>query len=55
MTEKERIAWYEWRRNRDLVGVDSASNGDAATDPLVADPTLAKAVERLDAMLNDQP
>lgn len=55
LTEKERIAWYEWRRNRDLVGVESASNGEAAADPLVADPTLAKAVERLDAVLNDQP
>ncbi|QDV76332.1 S41 family peptidase [Botrimarina mediterranea] len=55
MTDKERIAWYEWRRNRDLVGATTASDGSAESDPLVKDPTLAKAVERLDAMLGERP
>lgn len=52
LTDEERRAWYEWRRNRDLVGV--APNG-AESDPLAADRTLAKAVELLGAMLDRQP
>ncbi len=52
LTDEERRAWYEWRRNRDLVGL--APNGEES-DPLAADRTLARAVELLDEVIDSRP
>lgn len=51
LTEEERLAWYEWRRGRDLLAVEGAEQEPAA-GPLEADRALARAVEALQASLD---
>lgn len=56
LTDEERVAWYEWRRNRDLIAVENKDGSSAApsADPLQADRPLALAVERLGETLDSR-
>ena len=54
LSDKQREAWYAWRRQRDLVAADDGQRDDApqsAGDPLEADPALRLALERLRSQL----
>lgn len=50
LTDEQRLAWYQWRRDRDLLAVEGADREPAA-GPLEADAALALAVEALRAEL----
>lgn len=56
LTDEQRLAWYEWRRDRDLLAVEGAEREPTA-GPLEADAALALAVEALQLRLDesDQP
>lgn len=47
MTDSERLAFYKWRRQRDLLPSDAEGADQQAEDALTADAALAKAVESL--------
>lgn len=52
MTTDERVAWYAWRRQRDLLVAEGELGDGAKTDPPTeADPVLLRAVERLQGQL----
>lgn len=52
LTDDERKAWYEWRRERDLLAVEGAEPpADPIRAPLAADAALARAVEQLSERL----
>lgn len=50
LTDEELLAWYQWRRDRDLLAVEGAEQEPAA-GPLEADRALALAVGALQASL----
>ncbi|TWU00674.1 putative CtpA-like serine protease [Botrimarina colliarenosi] len=53
LTDAERVAWYEWRRQRDLVAAERLIElTPEVEDPLVADAALRLAVDRMQAKLD---